>query len=80
MSKSNQASQDTEQERIEGEEEFMNEPKTKECDCCMWDDMNFRHEPHCSALKQINWNTERSEQSERALEQMDRHVNPNPLD
>jgi len=26
MSKSNQASQDTEQERIEGEEQFMNEP------------------------------------------------------
>lgn len=26
------------------------EIKTKDCDCCMWDDMGYKHEPSCSSI------------------------------
>jgi hypothetical protein len=76
MSKVYEAGQDKEIERIEGEEGFMNEPSGM-----VPDDRSQRKEQLESVVKWAHELPNRSETSQRALDQLDySSVNANPLD
>lgn len=67
MSKIYEAVQDAEIERIEGEEQFMNEPKSVA-------------ETNKGIDWSTNMYEEVSDRNEGALIHLDRNINPNPLD